>query len=79
MKGERTMFRFAEDTIVALAADDPGLDLDAGATGVVWTPPSYEVTFTGKDGLKFDVTMSEDELTVPDVTRELASSGKSGH
>lgn len=78
------MFRFAEDTIVALAADDPGLDLDAGATGVVWalyntTPPSYEVTFTGKDGLKFDVTMSEDELTVPDVTRELASSGKSGH
>ena len=75
------MFRYSEDTIVALAADDPGLDLDAGTTGVVWalyntTPPSYEVTFTGKDGLKFDVTMSEDELTEPAVTRELVGSGQ---
>ncbi len=75
------MFRFAEDTTVALTADDPGLDLDAGTTGAVWalndtTPPSYEVSFTGKDGLKFDVTMSEDELTVPTVTRELVGSGR---
>lgn len=78
------MFRFTEDTVVALAEDDPGLDLDAGTTGVVWalyntTPPSYEVTFTGKDGLKFDVTMSEEELTAPTVKRELAGFGKSVH
>jgi hypothetical protein len=74
------MFRFAEDSVVALAANDPGLDLNAGTIGVVWAlyntiPPSYEVTFTGKDGLKFDVTMSEEELTKPAVTHELAIFG----
>ncbi len=75
------MFKFAEGDAVALVGDYPGLDLDAGATGVVWAlyntdPPSYEVTFTGKDGLKFDVTMSEDELMVPTVIRELAGSSQ---
>lgn len=72
-------FQFAEGMAVALKADDPALDLDAGTPGVVWalyssTPPSYEVTFAGKDGEEFDVTMSEDELVTANVPRELAAS-----
>lgn len=76
------MFQFAEGATVALKANDPALDLNAGTPGTVWalynsSPPSYEVTFVGKDGEEFDVTMSEEELTVPSVTRELAGSGHS--
>jgi len=73
------MFQFSENTVVALRADEPGLDLDAGTRGVIWalyttTPPSYEVTFEGKDGRKFDVTMAEDELIAVPSRRELAVS-----
>ena len=63
-----------------MKADDPGLELDAGAVGVIWAlyksvPPSYKVTFIGRDGEAFDVTMSEDELVaVPDI-RELSVAG----
>ena len=73
------MFQFSENAVVALKTDEPGLDLDAGTTGVIWalyttTPPSYEVTFEGKDGRKFDVTMAEDELVAVPVPRDLAGS-----
>ena len=71
------MFRFLEGASVALKEDAPSLELDAGTTGVIWAlyksiPPSYEVTFVGRDGKKFDVTMSGDELTVPAGARELS-------
>ena len=75
------MFQFSEGMAVALKADDPGIDLDAGATGIVWAsyksvPPSYEVTFKGKDGEAFDVTMSEDDLVAVPAVREFAQAAR---
>lgn len=73
------MFRFTDGEVVAITEDYSDLDLNVGDTGVIWafyntTPPAYEVTFTGKDGKSFDMTMSEDELVAVPAPRELAAS-----
>ena len=73
------MFRFSDGEVVAVTADYSDLELNVGDTGVIWafyntTPPAYEVTFTGKDGRPFDMTMSEDELAAVPALRELATS-----
>ena len=73
------MFRFSDGEVVAITEDYSDLGLSIGDTGVIWafyntTPPAYEVTFTGKDGEPFDMTMSEDELVAVPAARELAAS-----
>ena len=73
------MFQFSDGEVVAIMEDYSELGLSIGDTGVIWafyntTPPAYEVTFTGKDGRAFDMTMSEDELVAVPVVRELAAS-----
>ena len=60
-------FRFYEGDTIALKADHPTLGLKAGVSGVVWAlyaleAPAYEVTFRGRDGEAFDITMEEDAL-----------------
>ena len=79
MKKESSMFQFSEGDTVALTEAHPTLGLSAGDIGVIWvlyntTPPAYDVTFCGADGKKFDMVLEEEELTVPSVMRELASS-----
>jgi hypothetical protein len=82
MKGEVPMFRFAEGDTVALTEDHPSLGLSTGDVGVIWalyntTPPAYDVTFCDTDGRKFDMVVEEDDLTVPSITRDLASASPS--
>ena len=72
------MFQFTEGQVVAVTEEYPIIGLYPGDTGVVralydTTPPAYEVTFTGKDGRPFDMTMSEDELVAVPVSRELTA------
>jgi hypothetical protein len=62
------VFKFAEGDAVTLIGDYPNLGLSTGAVGVVWAfyatrPPCYEVTWRDKNGLDFDMTMDEEELT----------------
>lgn len=62
------MFKFAEGDAVVLTGDYPNCGLNAGAVGIVWAlyttmPPCYEVTWKDQDGLDFDMTMEEEELT----------------
>ena len=73
------MFQFAEGQVVAATEEYLIIGLYPGDTGVIWalyntTPPAYEVTFTGKDGRPFDMTMSEDELVAVPAPHELAAS-----
>jgi len=61
----RTRSRFVEGERVKFVRDD-WPDLPAGSIGsVLWVYywPLYEVTFTDSDGLVFDNTYDEDELS----------------
>lgn len=74
------MFRFSDGEVVAITEDYSEIGLSRGDAGVIWafyntTPPAYEVTFMGKDGEAFDVTMSEDELVAVPDTRKLSLTG----
>lgn len=64
------MFKFTEETRVAIKEDNLQLGMTAGQTGVIWAlyetqPPAYEVTFRTRDGEEFDALMYEEELAEP--------------
>ena len=73
------MFKFDDGARVTLKNSNPHLALNAGSIGKVWArydtdPVSYEVTFTGADGIEFDALVLESELAAAaDMKREIST------
>ena len=74
------LHKFEEGSHIVLTTDHSPLGLHSGDEGSVWClydtePPSYEVTFSTRDGREFDALMTEvelDRVAVVDVSFAVA-------